>query len=129
MNLKPILKLLAMLSLLFVFAEASRANLVPLPGDYFRSLHLSLGSSGHKSETGFSHLPLARNNGTFRQPSHTQSNGFAAGLPQEPRPLATLSFFILGQYSSVPEESWLVFLGTCLLGSAAALFHKMRHTL
>jgi hypothetical protein len=129
MNLKPMLKLLAMLSLLFVFAEASRANLVPLPADYFRSLHLSLGSSGHKSETRFSLLPLAHNNRTFRQPPHTQGNGFAAGLPQEPRPVAALSFLILGQYSSVPESSWLLFLGTCLLGSAAALFHKMRHSL
>jgi hypothetical protein len=129
MNLKPMLKLLAMLSLLFVFAEASRANLVPRPRDYLRSFHLSLGSSGQKSETGFSHPPLAHNNRTFKQPSHPQGSGFAAGLPKEPRPAATLSSFILGQYSSLPEPSWLLFLGTCLLGSAAALFHKMRHSL
>jgi hypothetical protein len=54
------------------------------------------------------------------------TNEIGGTLLRKPRQGTILTFIMAEQDSSIGEPSWLFLLGTLLLGSAAALFHKKR---
>jgi hypothetical protein len=127
MNLKALPKLLTVLSVLFVFTGiyAAKALSPPLhhswlPESVGKYPFLKSHSNAENSEVGGKSVVRPHSS------QSTPTNGLGATLLREPRQGTVLSFVLGEQDSSIGEPSWLFLLGTCLLGSAAALFHKMR---
>jgi hypothetical protein len=124
MNLKALLKLMTVLCVSFAFIGVYPTKALPPPIYHSwqpelasKSPFLRSQSNGQNSEIGGTGAPRPRSN---------QSTGIATGLLREPRQSTVLTFVLGEQDFSIGEPSWLFLLGTCLLGSAAALFHKMR---
>jgi hypothetical protein len=127
MNLRALRKLLTVLFVLFVFTGIYPAKALSLPRHH-SWLRESVGkypflrshSNTENSEVGGKSVVRPHSS------QSTPTNDAGTTLLREPRQGTVLSFVLGEQDSSIGEPSWLFLLGTCLLGSAAALFHKMR---
>lgn len=127
MNLKALLKPMTVLCVLIVLIGVYPAKALPppihhswLPEMARKSTFLRSQSNGQNPEIG------GRGAAPQRSSQSTATNGVDAALLREPRLGTVLSFIPGEEGSSIGEPSWLFLLGTCLLGSAAALFRKMR---
>lgn len=127
MNLEALLKLMTVLCVLCALIGVYPAKALPppihhswLPELARKSPFLRSQSNGQSPEIGSKAAARPQSN------QATATNGVSAALLREPRQGTVLSFMLGEQDSSIGEPSWLFLLGTCLLGSAAALFHKMR---
>jgi hypothetical protein len=127
MNLKALRKLLTVLSVLFVFTGVYPAKALSPPIHHSRFPELVGKYPILRSHSNANNLEVGGKNVTRPHSSQsTPTNDAGTTLLREPRQGTVLSFVLREQDSSIGEPSWLFLLGTCLLGFAAALFHKMR---
>ena len=127
MNLKALLKPMTVLCVSIALIGVYAAKALPppihhswLPEIARKSLFLRSHANGPNPEIGRKGTAPPRSNESI------STIGPGAALLREPRQGTVLSFTLGEEDSSIGESSWLFLLGTCLLGSAAALFHKMR---
>ena len=127
MNLKALPKLLTVLSVLFVFTGVYPAEALSPPIHHSRLGELVGKYPILRWHSNADNSQVGGKNATRPQSSQfTQTNHAGTTLLREPRQGTVLSFVLSEQDVSIGEPSWLFLLGTCLLGFAAALFHKMR---
>jgi hypothetical protein len=127
MNLKALRRLLTVLSVLLVLTGIYPAKALPPPLHHSRLPELIAKYPVLRSDSNAENSKIGGRSVTRPNGSHsTPTNDAGATLLRESRQGTALSFVLGEQDSSIGEPSWLFLLGTCLLGSAAALFHKMR---
>lgn len=127
MNLKALLKPMTVVCVLIALIGVYAAKALPPPIHHSWLPEMARKSPFLRSQS-YGQNPEIGRKGAARPHSNqsTATNGIGAALLREPRQGPVLSFMLGEEDSSIGESSWLFLLGTCLLGSAAALFHKMR---